>query len=31
MDSRHWLASLLRSIRPPAPRTGKQRPAIDAW
>ena len=30
-DSRWWVASLLRSIRPPAPREGKKRPAIDAW
>ena len=30
-DSRRWVASLLRSIRPPAPRGGKKRPAIDAW
>jgi len=30
-DTRFWLASLLRSIRPPAPREGKKRPAIDAW
>jgi len=30
-DSRRWVASLLRSVRPPAPRHGKKRPAIDAW
>jgi acetyl-CoA carboxylase carboxyltransferase component len=30
-DTRHWVAGLLRSIRPPAPREGKKRPAIDAW
>jgi len=30
-DTRHWLATLLRSLRPPAPRDGKKRPAIDAW
>ncbi len=30
-DSRRWLASLLRSIRPPAPRAEKKRPMIDAW
>ncbi|MGH2598700.1 MAG: carboxyl transferase domain-containing protein, partial [Dehalococcoidia bacterium] len=30
-DTRRWLATLLRSIRPPAPRDGKKRPAIDAW
>jgi len=30
-DSRRWVASLLRSIRPAPPREGKKRPAIDAW
>jgi len=30
-ESRFWVASLLRSIRPPPPREGKKRPAIDAW
>jgi acetyl/propionyl-CoA carboxylase alpha subunit/acetyl-CoA carboxylase carboxyltransferase component len=30
-DSRRWVAGLLRSIRPPPPRAGKKRPAIDAW
>ena len=30
-ESRWWLASLLSSIRPPAPRDGKKRAAIDAW
>jgi acetyl-CoA carboxylase carboxyltransferase component len=30
-ETRDWLAGLLRSIRPPAPRSGKKRPAIDAW
>ncbi len=30
-DTRWWLANLLASIRPPAPRTGKKRPGIDAW
>ena len=29
--TRWWVASLLRSIRPPLPRAGKKRPAIDAW
>ncbi|MEE9253883.1 MAG: carboxyl transferase domain-containing protein, partial [Pseudomonadales bacterium] len=29
-DSRRWIASLLRSVRV-KPRTGKKRPAIDAW
>ena len=30
-DTRWWLANLLSSIRPPVLRTGKKRPAIDAW
>ena len=30
-DSRFWLANMLRSLRPPAPRTGKKRTVIDAW
>lgn len=30
-DSRKWLASLLKSARPPQKRAGKKRPAIDAW
>ncbi len=30
-DSRRWVASLLRSVRPLVPREGKKRPAIDAW
>ena len=30
-ETRFWLANLLSSIRPPAPRDGKKRPAIDAW
>ena len=30
-DSRRWVASLLRSLRPPPPRDGKKPPAIDAW
>jgi acetyl/propionyl-CoA carboxylase alpha subunit/acetyl-CoA carboxylase carboxyltransferase component len=29
--SRWWVASLLSSIRPPLPRDGKKRPAIDGW
>ena len=29
-DSRWWVASLLRVVRPPLPRAGKKRPAIDA-
>ncbi|HKK22977.1 MAG TPA: carboxyl transferase domain-containing protein, partial [Pseudohaliea sp.] len=30
-QTRHWLASLLASVRPPAPRDGKKRPMVDAW
>ena len=30
-ETRHWIASLLASIRPSAPRDGKKRPMIDAW
>jgi len=30
-DSRRWVASLLRSIRPSPRPAGKKRPAIDAW
>ncbi|MGE3916419.1 MAG: carboxyl transferase domain-containing protein, partial [Hyphomicrobiaceae bacterium] len=30
-ETRHWIATLLASIRPPAPRDGKKRPMIDAW
>ena len=30
-ETRHWIATLLASIRPPAPRSGKKRPMIDAW
>jgi acetyl-CoA carboxylase carboxyltransferase component len=30
-ESRAWVASTLRSVRPPAPRIAKKRPAIDAW
>jgi acetyl-CoA carboxylase carboxyltransferase component len=29
--SRHWVASHLKSARPPPPRHGKKRPFIDAW
>ncbi|MGD9714708.1 MAG: carboxyl transferase domain-containing protein, partial [Thermomicrobiales bacterium] len=29
--SRWWIAGLLHSIRPPLPRDGKKRPAIDGW
>ncbi len=30
-ETRHWIATLLASIRPPAPRSGKKRPMVDAW
>ena len=30
-DTRRWLASLLASVRPPAPRDGKKRAMVDAW
>jgi hypothetical protein len=30
-ETRWWPASLLRAIRPPTPRAGTKRPAIDAW
>ena len=30
-DTRFGVASLLRSIRPPAPRAGTKRSAIDGW
>jgi acetyl-CoA carboxylase carboxyltransferase component len=30
-ETRQWIATLLASIRPPAPRSGKKRPMIDAW
>jgi len=30
-ETRHWVATLLASIRPPAPRDGKKRPMVDAW
>ncbi|MBS0242343.1 MAG: carbamoyl-phosphate synthase large subunit [Proteobacteria bacterium] len=30
-ETRHWIATLLASIRPPAPRDRKKRPMIDAW
>ena len=30
-DTRFWMANLLASIRPPEPRTGKKRAAVDAW
>jgi len=30
-DSRRWVSAILQSVRPPQPRTGKKRAAIDAW
>jgi acetyl-CoA carboxylase carboxyltransferase component len=30
-DTRHWLASLLRALRPAGRRPGKKRPSIDTW
>ncbi len=30
-ETRHWLANLLTSMRPPPPRHGKKRAAIDGW
>jgi acetyl/propionyl-CoA carboxylase alpha subunit/acetyl-CoA carboxylase carboxyltransferase component len=30
-DTRYWLANMLASLRPPAPREGKKRPFVDAW
>ena len=30
-DSRRWIASVLRSVPPVAPRQGKKRPNIDTW
>ncbi|MDX2156902.1 MAG: carboxyl transferase domain-containing protein [Hyphomicrobiaceae bacterium] len=30
-ETRHWIATLLASIRPPALRSAKKRPMIDAW
>jgi acetyl-CoA carboxylase carboxyltransferase component len=30
-DTRRWIATLLASAPPPAPRTGKKRPNIDTW
>ncbi len=31
VDSRRWVTSALKSLPPPAPRTGKKRPSIDPW
>jgi len=30
-DTRRWLATVLKSAPPPAPRTSKKRPNIDTW
>ena len=30
-ETRQWVASLIKSVRPPAPREGKKRPVVDAW
>jgi acetyl-CoA carboxylase carboxyltransferase component len=30
-DSRRWIVSAMRSMPPPAARTGKKRPSIDTW
>ncbi len=30
-ESRFWVANLLASVRPPLPREGKKRAAVDAW
>ena len=30
-DSRRWITTMLASAPPPAPRTGKKRPAVDTW
>jgi acetyl/propionyl-CoA carboxylase alpha subunit len=30
-DTRRWIMGVLRASPPPAPRTGKKRPCIDAW
>ena len=30
-ETRRWLATLLASVRPPAPREGKKRAMVDAW
>ena len=30
-ETRHWLANILASLRPPPARDGKKRPAIDGW
>jgi hypothetical protein len=30
-DSRRWIATMLASAPPPAPRVGKKRLAVDTW
>lgn len=30
-DSRRWISAALRSVPPPAPRTGRKRPNVDTW
>ena len=30
-ESRTWITRTLRSVPPPAPRTGKKRPCVDTW
>jgi acetyl-CoA carboxylase carboxyltransferase component len=30
-ESRRWIMSLLESVPPPRPRTGKKRPCVDTW
>ncbi len=30
-ETRHWLANIMASIRPPEPRTGKKRASVDGW
>jgi len=31
VESRRWILTGLRSVPPPAPRTGKKRPHVDSW
>jgi len=31
VDTRRWITGGLRSLPPPAPRTGKKRPLVDTW
>ncbi|MDA3040941.1 MAG: carbamoyl-phosphate synthase large subunit, partial [Actinomycetota bacterium] len=30
-ETRHWLANIMASIRPPEPRSGKKRASVDGW